>query len=427
MNTAARIQAAAPVDGILVGAATHRATDADDRLPASASRCEAKGKAEPVEVWEAVEALGRVGGIAQALRRRSSVASTSAHSCSARSLECGSTGRRSSSRSSACRGSARAGSSPSSVRQVVEDDGDHHVALRPLPSVRRRRRVLGARRDRQGAGRDPRERRRDRRLRRSSRERGRRPRPRGGAQMGRVEPRAARRARRRRTSRLRDRRTELFAGWRIFLESLAERRPLVLVIDDLQWADDGLLDFVDGLVDLVEGVPLLVVGCARPELLERRPDWGGGKRNALTVSLGPLSQRQRRRLLVESLLGRDPADAELRAAVVERAAGNPLYAEEFVRMQTAGGDLARPARQRPRDRDGPGRPAAAGREGAASGRGRDGRRRLVGRPAGRVGSGRRDGRRVLLRSLGRKEFLRRERRSAVLGATEHCVRPHARP
>ena len=106
---------------------------------------------------------------------------------------------------------------------------------------------------------------------------------------------------------LRDRRTELFAGWRIFLESLAEQRPLVLVIDDLQWADDGLLDFVDGLVDLVEGVPLLVVGCARPELLERRPDWGGGKRNALTVSLGPLSAARdvlARRVTARSRSGR---------------------------------------------------------------------------------------------------------------------------
>ena len=81
-----------------------------------------------------------------------------------------------------------------------------------------------------------------------------------------------------------------------------------------------------------------MVACARPELLERRPDWGGGKRNALTVSLGPLSPAETS-LLVESLLGRDPADGRLREAVVERAAGNPLYAEEFVRMQTAGGEL----------------------------------------------------------------------------------------
>ena len=117
---------------------------------------------------------------------------------------------------------------------------------------------------------------------------------------------------------LRERHAELFAGWRIFLEALAERRPLVLVIDDLQWADDGLLDFVDGLVDLVEGAPLLVVCCARPELLERRPNWGGGKRNALTVSLGPLAPDETAHL-VQSLLGRDPADDELREAVVVQA------------------------------------------------------------------------------------------------------------
>ena len=68
-----------------------------------------------------------------------------------------------------------------------------------------------------------------------------------------------------------------FAAWRRFLEGLAEQRPLVLVFEDLHWADDGLLDFVDHLVEWATGVPLLVVGTARPELLERRPGWGGGK------------------------------------------------------------------------------------------------------------------------------------------------------
>ena len=63
-----------------------------------------------------------------------------------------------------------------------------------------------------------------------------------------------------------------------FFEALAEQRPLVLVFEDLHWADDGLLDFVDHLVEWATGVPLLVVGTARPELLERRPGWGGGKR-----------------------------------------------------------------------------------------------------------------------------------------------------
>jgi hypothetical protein len=130
---------------------------------------------------------------------------------------------------------------------------------------------------------------------------------------------------------LRDRRSELYAGWRVFLEAVAEQRPLVLVIDDLHWADDGMLDFVDALVELVEDVALLVVACARPELLERRPGWSGGKRNALTVSLGARSAQDTERL-VESLLGRDPADDELRATVAERAAGNLAVGDKIAAM-----------------------------------------------------------------------------------------------
>ena len=71
----------------------------------------------------------------------------------------------------------------------------------------------------------------------------------------------------------------------------------MLVIEDLHWADDGLLDFVDHLADWVRGVPLLIVATARPELLERRPDWGGGKANASTLSLRPLSEVETARLL----------------------------------------------------------------------------------------------------------------------------------
>jgi tetratricopeptide (TPR) repeat protein len=217
---------------------------------------------------------------------------------------------------------------------------------------------------------------------------------------------------------LADRRTELQAGWRIFLEALADQRPLVLVIDDLQWADDGLLDFVDGLVDLVEGVPLLVVCCARPEVLERRPDWGGGKRNALTVSLGPLAEPESARL-VESLLGRDPADEALRTSVVELAAGNPLYAEELVRMRSSGGDLAGlpdtvlgivtarvdllPHAEKELLRD------AAVMGGVVWS---DGLQVVSTKGPEEVDE--------LLRSLARKEFLRRERHSAVAGATQHA-------
>ena len=72
-------------------------------------------------------------------------------------------------------------------------------------------------------------------------------------------------------------RGEAFAAWRRFFEALGEQRPTVLVFEDLHWADDGLLEFVDGLVDRAIGVPLLVLCSARPELLVRRPGWGGGK------------------------------------------------------------------------------------------------------------------------------------------------------
>ncbi|CAN5168168.1 hypothetical protein BH09ACT13_BH09ACT13_07170 [soil metagenome] len=76
-----------------------------------------------------------------------------------------------------------------------------------------------------------------------------------------------------------DRRGEAFAAWRRFFEALAEERPLVLVFEDLHWADDALLDFVDYLVEWASGVPILAVCTSRPELLSRRPGWGGGKVN----------------------------------------------------------------------------------------------------------------------------------------------------
>jgi class 3 adenylate cyclase/tetratricopeptide (TPR) repeat protein len=121
------------------------------------------------------------------------------------------------------------------------------------------------------------------------------------------------------------------AAWRRFLESLAERRPTVLIFEDLHWADDGLLDFLDYLIDWTRDVPLLVLCTARPELLARRPDWGGGKLNAATISLAPLSNEETARLLA-GLLDRAVLPAELQSTLLDRAGGNPLYAEEFARM-----------------------------------------------------------------------------------------------
>src|SRR5207247_10627942 len=122
-----------------------------------------------------------------------------------------------------------------------------------------------------------------------------------------------------------------FAAWRQFFEAIAEQRPTVLVFEDLHWADDDLLDFVDHLVDWGSGVPLLVACTARPELRERRPGWGGGKPNSLTLSLSPLSDDETARLIGE-LLRRSVLPAETQQALLARAGGNPLYAEQFARM-----------------------------------------------------------------------------------------------
>src|SRR2546430_1644659 len=141
-----------------------------------------------------------------------------------------------------------------------------------------------------------------------------------------------------------DRRAEALAAWRRFLEGVAEANPIVLVFEDLHWADDGLLDFVDYLADWASGVALLIVGTARPELLSRRPGWGGGKRNASTVTVSALAPDETAALLA-ALLDQVLLPAEVQAAVLKRTEGNPLFAEEYVRLlqdrgflvQTGGG------------------------------------------------------------------------------------------
>ncbi len=131
---------------------------------------------------------------------------------------------------------------------------------------------------------------------------------------------------------------EGFAAWRRFLDGLAEQKPLVLVLEDLHWADEGLLEFVDELAARLRDAPLLVLCTARPELLERRPGWGGGKANALTISLAPLSEGETERL-VDYVVGQPLLDAELQEALLARTAGNPLYVEQFARMFAETGSL----------------------------------------------------------------------------------------
>jgi class 3 adenylate cyclase/tetratricopeptide (TPR) repeat protein len=133
-------------------------------------------------------------------------------------------------------------------------------------------------------------------------------------------------------------REEAFTAWRRFLEAMAEQRACVLVVEDLHWADEALLEFLEHLLDWSAPVPIFLLCTARPELFERQPSWGGGKRNATTISLSPLSTEESGRLL-QALLDRTVLPAETQSALLERAGGNPLYAEQFARMLLERGDI----------------------------------------------------------------------------------------
>ncbi|HUF00881.1 MAG TPA: adenylate/guanylate cyclase domain-containing protein [Gaiellaceae bacterium] len=133
-----------------------------------------------------------------------------------------------------------------------------------------------------------------------------------------------------------DRRPESFAAWRRFLQAWAERQAVVLVFDDLHWADEGMLDFVSSLVDRLTDAPLFVLGTARPELLERRPGWATGA-NATLLALEPLSDGETE-TLTRTLLADCGLTEEASASVVRKAGGNPLYAEQYARMLTERGD-----------------------------------------------------------------------------------------
>ncbi|MEO7980578.1 MAG: adenylate/guanylate cyclase domain-containing protein [Sporichthyaceae bacterium] len=124
-------------------------------------------------------------------------------------------------------------------------------------------------------------------------------------------------------------RDELFAGWRLFFERLAQHAPAVLLIEDLQHADAGLLDFCEHLLDWARDVPIFLLTLARPELEARRVAWGAGRRNSTVLGLEPLATAAMADLL-EGLVPAMPEPAK--AAVAQRAEGIPLYAVETVRM-----------------------------------------------------------------------------------------------
>jgi class 3 adenylate cyclase/tetratricopeptide (TPR) repeat protein len=132
------------------------------------------------------------------------------------------------------------------------------------------------------------------------------------------------------------RREELFAAWRTFFERVAADHPAILLFEDLQWADPGLIDFIDHVMEWANG-PIYVVTLARPDLLDRRPGWGAARRNFVALSLGPLQESSMRELLAG--LAPDLPERTV-GAILARAGGIPLYAVELVRMLVADGHLA---------------------------------------------------------------------------------------
>jgi len=344
VNTAARLQAAAPVNGILVGATTYRATRHAIEYR-EAPPVEAKGKTDPLPVWEALEARARFGRevldhVPRELVGRDRELDTLRDALARARDELSPqlvtiVGVPGIGKSRLVLELSRiADADPELItwrqgRCLAYGDGVTFWALAEI--VKAQAGILEA---------DPAD---------AAAEK-----LRGAVEDVLREPSDARwiEARLRplaglgdETELAGDRRGEAFAAWRRFIEALAEQRTLVMVFEDLHWADDGLLDFVDELAEWASAVPLVVVCTARPELLTRRPSWGGGKLNATTLALAPLSEEQTA-LLIAQVLEQPLLPAEVQQKLLERAGGNPLYAEQFAQLyleQRSADELPLPA------------------------------------------------------------------------------------
>ncbi|MDQ3671992.1 MAG: AAA family ATPase [Actinomycetota bacterium] len=124
---------------------------------------------------------------------------------------------------------------------------------------------------------------------------------------------------------------ENFDAVRRFLEALGRTRPLVVVLDDIHWGEATFLDLIEHLADWTRGAPIVLLCMARPELLEVRPGWAGGKLNATTVLLEPLSDGECMQL-VSNLVSRGEGAGRLESRIADVAEGNPLFVEEMVSM-----------------------------------------------------------------------------------------------
>jgi len=131
---------------------------------------------------------------------------------------------------------------------------------------------------------------------------------------------------------------DLFAAWRLFFERMAEVHPVVMSFEDMQWSDASLLDFIEYLLDWSRNHPIFVLTLARPELVDRRPSWGAGRRSFTSIYLEPLSQAAMEELITGLVPG---LPDDVRDRVLDRAEGVPLYAVESVRMLIDRGLLVR--------------------------------------------------------------------------------------
>ena len=330
VNTAARLQSAAPVNGILVGGATYRATrgaiDYRPREPLSA-----KGKSDPVPVWEALSAQSHanpglvspvrtsfVGRADELTRLTSTIAAAQEERSPQLATIVGAAGIGKSRIVRELLQTPELGATQVTLRQgrsLPYGEGSSYWALGEI--VKAEAGILES---------DNVERAEEKLIRAVSR----------------VEP-DEREAEWLYTqlrplvglsgeAELGERLAAVFAAWRRFFERIAEQRPLVLVFEDIHWADDGLLDFITELATIAAG-PIVVICTARPDLLERHPAWGSG---AMNLTLPPLTDHEVAELL-GSVLEQAAPSGDFERELLERVGGNPLFAEQYARMLSEDG------------------------------------------------------------------------------------------
>ena len=132
---------------------------------------------------------------------------------------------------------------------------------------------------------------------------------------------------------------ELFWNVRSQLENVAHERPLVVVFDDVHWGEETFLDLIDHVADLSRGASILLLCLARPDLLDKRPTWGGGKLNATTILLEPLTADE----CAELIDAHGGTERGTRERIVASADGNPLFVEEMLALVRESGDVGTPS------------------------------------------------------------------------------------